>query len=273
MNVSSRSISSDGSSFVVLRPQPIPGPTASSSPSSGECTSDSDSDWDSGSEYCPSEELDDSDAPSLRYTRDCRAPVTRQQAIQIRNFHKAALRAQRKALRHTVPLVMFQGSQTPVLQAQGEADFQFAEPLVQANWIDPYGLPSDAIDAHLPVRDIPIDHKDYPGAFHALANSGHNYLTDFPVVDSPRKSGFQISAMLRSERLLEWTSGSRETMSIGQQIPLPNVQKVNTRAVTFVPFSYTNVWQPRTEAARAAGDDVPVSPRAMPPRSAGFGAR
>jgi hypothetical protein len=345
MNVGSQSvaISYDGG-VVVLPPQTQSAPISSSSPSSGEYTSGSESsswffdeddvssaDDDSGSEYAPSEDLEDCDAPLLRSrcTRGCRAAVTYRQAQQIRNMHSLSLSDMQDNLKHRILHVMWQGGtpnfsywstpqptvpQTPVgdaadalldaiysgyyhittldldevanlsdLQsptqpsgqgvpdapAQPELDYKFDVPFVQANWIDPYGIPPGSYMEHLPVCNVPLDSEDYPFAFHTLANSGLNFLTDYPLSDSPRKGCFEITAILHRNDL--WNSSSRETVTIGQPLEWPTrLEKVSTRETFFRPFSYTNVWQPRTELMRAT-EGAPVSPRAMPPMSPAFG--
>jgi hypothetical protein len=142
-------------------------------------------------------------------------------------------------------------------------------PLVQANWVDPYGIPAGSFAEHMPVCNVPLDSEDYPVAFHTLANSGLNWLTDYDVSDSPRKCLFEISAILR--RQPQWDSQSCETKDVGEVLDWPmTLGKVSTRETLFVPFSYTNVWQPRTELARRI-EGAPVSPKAMPPMSPAFG--
>jgi hypothetical protein len=161
------------------------------------------------------------------------------------------------------------GQGVPDAPAQPELDYKFDVPFVQANWIDPYGIPPGSYMEHLPVCNVPLDSEDYPFAFHTLANSGLNFLTDYPLSDSPRKGCFEITAILHRNDL--WNSSSRETVTIGQPLEWPTrLEKVSTRETFFRPFSYTNVWQPRTELMRAT-EGAPVSPRAMPPMSPAFG--
>ena len=347
MNVKSLSVgvSCDGSDFVVLPPQTQSAPTRPATPSPAEYTAVSSSssfydedddistsDEDSGSEYSPSEDLDESDAPFLRYTRGCRAPVTWAQAQKIRQLHFRSWNEMRDRLSSTIPHVNYQGGspdfsrqqtprptvpQTPAVQAgddsldeiysgyhhittldldevanlsdlksptqdhgqhnpdasvQPETEPKSDLPFVQPNFIDPYGIPPGSFMEHLPVCNVPLDSEEYPFAFYTLANSGLNFLTDYDVVESPRKGVFEISAILRRNALWDGQSGMRETIAVGQVLDWPTtLAKVRTREPLFVPFSYTNVWQPRTELARATGDDLPVSPKAMPPMSPSFG--
>lgn len=150
----------------------------------------------------------------------------------------------------------------------GFFDFELSEPapLMPDIWIDPYGLPSGSHAEHLVVTNVDPDSEGYPNACYILANSGLNFLTDYPVSDSPRKCVFEISAILRRHSL--WTPQWEETISVGHVFSWPSVlTKVRTRDSLFSRFSYTSQVQPRTEHARAT-EGEPRSPRSTSP---GFG--
>lgn len=271
-------ISFDGGVVVVLRPQIQSAPTLPSPPSSsGGFTSILSSSSSFYNEFAPL-------LSPRRYTRPCRAPMTSQQAQDIRSMHSSSLDAMKADLKHRNPQVEYRGgspifsyhssprptvSQAPVTQAdddlldeiysgyhhittlddlddvtnlsdlrsptqphrQGNSgtsaqpymkhgffhgffDFELSAPppLMPDIWIDPYGLPSGTHAEHLVVTNVKPDSEGYPNACYILANSGLNFLTDYPVSDSPRKCAFEASAILRRHSL--WTPQSEETSTL-----------------------------------------------------------
>ncbi|KAM0702316.1 hypothetical protein Q7P35_011226 [Cladosporium inversicolor] len=147
-------------------------------------------------------------------------------------------------------------------------DFDFTEPAPPMTdvWIDPYGIPPGSYAEHLVVMNVAIDSDNYYNAYHILANSGLNFLTDYPLTTSPRKCVFEISAILRRTEF--WTPQSEETIPVDNVLAWPQVlTKVRTSQLLFSPFSYTSEWQPQTEHVRKT-ESEPRSPRSMSP---GFG--
>lgn len=147
-------------------------------------------------------------------------------------------------------------------------DVEFAElaPPMPDVWIDPYGLPAGSHAEHLVCYNVETDSESFQNACFVLANSGLNFLTDFDISDSPRKCIFELSAILRRNDW--WTLQSEETIPVDHVLASPQrLAKVRTSEPLFSRFSYTSLWRPQTEHARAT-EGEPRSPTSMSP---GFG--
>lgn len=154
------------------------------------------------------------------------------------------------------------------ISTQPGFDVELAEPgpPMADVWIDPYGLPAGSHAEHLVCYNVEADSESFHNAAYVLANSGLNFLTDFPLSDSPRKCVFEIRAILRRNDW--WTLDSEETIPVDHVLAWPQrLSKVRTTEPLFSRFSYTSQWQPRTEHARAT-EGEPRSPKSMSP---GFG--
>jgi hypothetical protein len=158
--------------------------------------------------------------------------------------------------------VFGQGSPpAPPVPVQDDTDFDafVANELASETWIDPYALPDNACDRHMPVCNVLLDSETYHFALHTLANSGVNFLTDYPLSTSPRVRPGQIRHALQ-----KWNLGRcSDPIIVGEQLEWPTrLYQVSTRDNLFVPFSYTNLWQPRTEISRAS-EGEPMSPKTV----------
>lgn len=152
--------------------------------------------------------------------------------------------------------------------AQPASDVELAEPAPPTSdvWIDPYSLPAGSHAEHLIVTNVVPHDIGFHNACYVLANSGHNFMTEFGISTSPRKCVFEISAILR--RSSWWNFQSEETIPVDHVLAWPQrLAKVRTTEPLFSRFSYTSMWQPQTEHARAT-EGEPRSPRSM---SSGFG--
>lgn len=156
-----------------------------------------------------------------------------------------------------------EGSPTPTLtgKKQSNPDGHVNELRQDESLIDPYNVPLNAFCADLPICNVAPESEEYGFAFHTLANSGVNFLTDYPVVNSPRMGPFEIRHALNGHHPYGLFM---ESKLVGEVLEWPmQLCKVRTREILFVPFSYTDKWQPRTELARLTEPEE-LSPRSMP---------
>ena len=159
-----------------------------------------------------------------------------------------------------------QPTPTQATYAQDDTGFEAfcAEELETESWIFPYALPENTYDRHLPVCNVPFDSFEYPDAVYTLMNSGVNFLTDYPIIRSPRMTPGEIRREL--QKFNTATQKFSDTLHVGETLDWPPLlNKVRTRDNLFVPFSYTNLWQPRTEISRA-NEGEPLSPKTTAPR-------
>jgi hypothetical protein len=178
------------------------------------------------------------------------------------DFNGVALPSEREQTPTAVIGAYVYGQGSAPVPVQDDTDFEafFADQLASESWIDPYGLPENAFTRQ-PVCNVPRDSEEYHVALYMLANSGVNASTDYPVSNSPRMRPGQIRNTLR-----QWYPWYQDEIYVGQEMEPPEeLHPIMARNALFVLFSYTNLWQPRTEIARAT-EGEPLSPTAMSPR-------